>query len=101
MNAEVDVIATYHTQPVSVHPEIWSKLNAPALDGVLFCASSAAIALENWIDPAEETRFKQCVPAFCIGPSTRQAALRMNYSQVFTAAEQTLPGLVDCITRHI
>ena len=100
LGADVDVVATYRQTALQIDHEIWRRLNALSLDGVLFCASSAVLALENWIDKTEETSFKSHVPAFCIGPSTRQTALDSDYGQVTVAVTHTVPGLIDCVARY-
>jgi uroporphyrinogen-III synthase/siroheme synthase len=100
LQAHVDVIATYQKRSLDSDTKFWQQVNALALDGVLFCASSTVCALESWIDTAEEASFKRNVPAFCIGPSTRGTALKMNYAHVPTAVEHTVPGLVDCVVQY-
>ena len=100
LQAHVDVVATYETRRIAGDPKLWKQMNALALDGVLFCASSAACDLESWIDTAEEASFKGNVPAFCIGPSTRVTAIKMGYAHVATATEHTVPGLVDCVAQY-
>jgi uroporphyrinogen III methyltransferase / synthase len=100
LHAQVDVVATYEKRSLTCDKEFWQQVNALALDGVLFCASSAVGDLENWIDTAEEDSFKNSVSAFCIGPSTSETAKLMGYVHVATATEHTVTGLVDYIAQY-
>ena len=97
LGAQLDVVPIYKKELVDTELDTWNTLNVRAMDGVLFCASSAVQAMEKWINESNMGELRTTVQVFCIGPSTAATASQLGYTRIKVASEQTIDGLVDSI----
>ncbi len=102
MGVEVRVVPAYRAvRPVVDVESVKDLLRRQAIDVVTFASSSTAANFCGLFESRDElVALARDVTIACIGPITAQTARERGLTVGVTAAENTIPALVDAIVRH-
>ncbi|MGI8553177.1 MAG: uroporphyrinogen-III C-methyltransferase [Dehalococcoidia bacterium] len=97
--AEVEEVPLYSSEvPRNPDPSVLSQIDAGTIDAVTFASSSAVRNLVKMLGGDAAALRKAAIA--CIGPITAWEAERCGLTVAVTAAEHSVPGLVEGLRRY-
>ncbi len=101
MGAQVDEVPVYDTLPgTGDGNQILERLESGDVDMVTFTSSSTATNFADLLPKGRFAPLMKTVAAAAIGPITADTLRSLGVEPALTAAEYTIPGLVDAILSH-
>ena len=101
MNARVEEIAVYHTEPADDGAaQLIDALENGKVDIVTFTSSSTATNFAALLPENRAGELMDGVTVASIGPITTETAEGLGFKVQITAEEYTIPGLCDAILAH-
>jgi uroporphyrinogen III methyltransferase/synthase len=97
--AAVTEVVTYTTQPAPANQVILQAILRHELDAATFFSPSAVHGLATQVAPAELADVLRGIPAVCVGATTAQAARDKGLTEVLTAEETSVAGIMRALVK--